>query len=569
MNDKAKVKELIKCKINPEYFLKTYVYIEQPGGITRLQPYDAQLQLVRDILNYHYLCILKSRQIGISAIVQALCIYLVVFFPNITIGIISRDGPEATDFVRKCRIMLENLPKWMRPSFIKRTEQTFELSNNSRIIASTVNQSNPQGVFRGKTITFLIIDEAAFIRKIEDAFVGLSPSVTTAHRVAEKNNIPYGTVILSTPNGTTGVGEWFYKMYIEARTGNSIFKAVTIHYSQAPFADEKWLETQKRILLASKGPDAVEQELELKFIPSSTAFFNKQTFNAIQAIMESGTSPIETKEKVYFNKQGRKIGTGQWEIYHQLDPSLFYLIGVDVAPSYGKCNSAIEVCRYNGSKDLKQYAEFTGKLRVMDLEEEIKFIMEKLPNAYLIVEANTYATELVERLDEDDNIRPRLYYRRKLDSKGKIVDIQPGLLTDNKTRPKMMEALYWALTDNPNIISGQHLAAECLTLDKTTRSSRLTDRVMALCLILYVIEYDLESIPFDRTVNFKQLEGDLEFTLKDINPDKRLYSNYIKKTAKIDFSDEEFSRLMLSTDMDNEIWDPSELIESTPINLGS
>ena len=176
------VTEFLKCKNDFIYFAKSFVYLELPGGDRKFKPYRKQLDLVDLIEKYHYGLVLKSRQIGISTIIQVYVAWLVTFYDNVVIGIISKDGKEATDFARAIRGMVEKLPDWMKPpkgvvsrGFAKKTEQSFILTNGSKVYASPVNPNAPEKTLRGKALTFLVIDEAAFIHHIDTAWTSLVP----------------------------------------------------------------------------------------------------------------------------------------------------------------------------------------------------------------------------------------------------------------------------------------------------------------------------------------------------------------------------------------------------------
>ena len=64
------VSEYLKCKQSFLYFCRKYVKIELPGGDVPLIPYGAQENFVAEIIKKHFIFVLKSRQIGISTIIQ-------------------------------------------------------------------------------------------------------------------------------------------------------------------------------------------------------------------------------------------------------------------------------------------------------------------------------------------------------------------------------------------------------------------------------------------------------------------------------------------------------------------
>ncbi len=476
--------ELIKCKENPVYFINNYVKREEVGGFEQFGIYQKQEDLVKNYLKDHYLILLKSRQIGISTIIQALSLYQMIFFSDVTIGAVSRDGPEATDFVRKTMLMLDNLPNWLKPKLIKKTQQSFEFANRSRIVSTAINLSNPSATLRGRTITSLIIDEAAFIRFIDAAYTAMTPSVFNAHQIAEKKGIPYGVIILSTPNKTTGVGEWYYRQWIDAIENKSSFKPLKIHYSDAPFTNNEWIEKQKKIL---KTDAKIDQELELQFVTSESSLFdNPEVVRKLQS-----KEPIKKIPVTYFNNSSVKIGSGEWLIWEEFDPNKSYLIGADIATLTGACESAIEIV----DSDLNQIAEFSGNLRITDFEEEIRKATKLYPLCTLIVETNSYGVRTTETIASDPDTSSLLYYTRILDKKtGKIQSMVPGLYTTSETRPMIYESIFWSVSELPERIKSEKLVLELKAINKDFKSSKLSDLVMAYGFVAYVKRYQSQYI---------------------------------------------------------------------------
>lgn len=94
------IAEFLRCKQNFKYYCKNYVKIEMPGGDIPLDLYDKQDELIKLLYDEHYVLVLKTRQIGISTIIEAYISWLHTFFDNVVVGILSKDGGEATSFAR-------------------------------------------------------------------------------------------------------------------------------------------------------------------------------------------------------------------------------------------------------------------------------------------------------------------------------------------------------------------------------------------------------------------------------------------------------------------------------------
>jgi hypothetical protein len=485
------VLEYIKCKNSFDYFCTKYIYIELPGGDVLLNPYAKQSDLIQSILKDHFVLTLKSRQIGISTIVKAFSAWLVTFYENVVVGIISKDGPESTDFARDVMNMVDKLPKWMRPTFQKRTERTFILSNGAKCYVSPVAPAAPEKCLRGKAITFLVIDEAAFIKYIDTAWTSLVPALSTNQKFARMHNIPYGTVILSTPNRTTGVGQWFYQQYCNSIDDESLFKHKTIYWKEIPeiVSDPLWYTNTCKLLNNDKGK--IEQELELKFIPVEGAFFPAETILALQ---EQKDEPIETL----------KLFNGEVWKFAEPEEGKFYIHGVDTATEFGTDKSAHVIFDY---ETLEQVWEYRGKCRVEDFVNVVKFACFQYPGM-VVIESNSVGNQVREAIYSSEH--SHMVYketRKTFGPKGRgkkdkgrqkppSIKVVPGLSNNPKTRPLIIDSLYSYVTQYPEAIKSERLKLELIGLVTNTNgkveadTGATDDLAMAASFCYYVRKYD-------------------------------------------------------------------------------
>lgn len=474
------VTEYLHCKSDFEYFCKTYILIEIPGKDVHLKPYRKQVELVNLIEEKHYVLVLKSRQIGISTIIQAYSAWLAIFFDNAVIGIISKDGKEATDFARAIRGMVEKLPDWMKPpkgplgkGFSKRTEQSFILTNGSKVYASPVNPNAPDKTLRGKALTFLVIDEAAFVHYIDTAWTSMVPALSTNQMQAKKAGVPYGTVVLSTPNKTIGVGEWYFKRYQSAVSRDDIFEPFVIHWKSIPeLADDPgWYKTQ--CSLFNHDTRKIAQELELKFLPAEGSFFEAET---VEKVQDAVCKPIE---------RIRLFNGELWKFKNPI-PGKYYIAGVDTAPEHGEDKSAITVWDY---ETMEQVAEYQGKCKVLDFVKVVKVLATQYPGL-IVVESNSYGNQVVEQLNFSE-----FGFMIYKETRGKQT-VLPGLSNNSKTRPLMIDALYSYVSQFPECIKSERLALEIAGM-VTKKSGRVEadtgchdDLVLSASCAMYVRKYD-------------------------------------------------------------------------------
>lgn len=492
--------EYFKCKESFEYFCRNYILLELPGGDQHLDPYDKQIELVNHMEENKNAIILKTRQTGISTITQAYCAWLTVFFKNVVIGVVSKDGSECTSFARKVTTNIEKLPGWMLKlkngrRFEKNSEQTFILFNGSELHARPVAPSKPGNTLRGKSVTFLIIDEAAFIDHIDDAWTSMTPAISTNQMHARKQGVPYGTVVLSTPNKTVGTGEWFYKKWASAVSGDGFFHPFIVYYGDIPSLrdDKEWYEKQRAML--DYDQDRIDQELELKFIPTEGAFLPRTVARQLQ---DNKQTPIR-KSSLY---------SGEVWVFSDAIENRHYLIGVDTATEYGSDKSAIVVFDY---ETLDQVWEFVGDSKVKNLVNIIKLAAGTYPNCTVVIENNSIGNQLIEELNESEIAH--LLYKEKRKPQGVSVKktktgskssygqtrIIPGLSTNAKTRPLMIDSLYTYVTSFPEIIKSERLIHELVGLikNRATRAERVEadkgmkdDIAMAASMAFYVRKYD-------------------------------------------------------------------------------
>ncbi|OQB41686.1 MAG: Terminase-like family protein [candidate division CPR1 bacterium ADurb.Bin160] len=507
------LQEFLKCKNDFFYFCDNYGVIELPGGDVKIQLYERQKDLIRLIQKENNVVCLKSRQIGISTIIQLYCAYLVTFYKNVIIGIISKDGSEATSFARHITSFIDKLPKWIRPKFKKRNEQSFFLSNGCKCYSAAVNPIEPSKTLRGKAITFLVIDEASFVNKIEKAWTGLVPALATSQKVARENNIPYGTLIISTPNGTTGTGKWFFEKYTRSLNGEDIFKECTIHWKQIKELanDPNWFETQKKMFDSER---QLLQELELQFISNEGSFFLEETIKKLQ----ENTKEIEPIEKF-------KLFNGEIWKFADAIPGRNYIIGVDTAPENGEDKSALTIFDY---ETLEQVYEFRGKCQVSDFIKIVKNSCAHYPGV-IVIENNSYGNQVVEEI-RNSEYSHMLYKEKRGDA------IIPGVSVNTKTRPLIIESIYTYITQFPEIIKSKRLAMELISLEykkngKVEAASGTHDDIaLSMGFCFYVRKYDPPMM-----INHNTQEHKMFVDIIDMNNTKKTFENYSLDELNRDF----------------------------------
>lgn len=476
-----------ECKKDPIFFAENCVNLPEAGGNVLVKLYEPQKKILIDFLKSHYLIFLKSRQTGISFVSQVLCAWLVLFYPNYIIGVISRSGAEASDFVRKVIGILDSIPyDFIRPNnYSEKNMQNFKLNNGSRCVSQAVSLQSPENVFRGLALTTLIFDEAAFVKNSTKAWTAVAPSLSKTHEVAANKNIPYGSIILSTPNGVGGNGEWFYRKWVSAVNKDDMFIPHKIHWSEVGH-NEIWYEKQCKLL--DNDPLKIKQELELVFVSSGDSIWSDEIQEKLNKIEDpESTVVIHFKEGGIFKLFKKK----------QNFSDKFYFIGVDCASASSTDYSTIQVLEY---ETLEQVAEFRGKMEPKIFAGIVKKISWMFTNNLIIVEnSGGYGLTVLNELQFDEERDYTIYgeYKQTGIGKKKVKKFISGLSTNMKTRPLIVESLYNYINENIDCIKSKALALELLSLEnkngKIQAASGFNDDLsFALAFCLYVRTYDID-----------------------------------------------------------------------------
>ena len=151
----AEVKELLKCREDPIYFIEKYCYIVSlDRGLVPFKLYDCQKEKVNIILNNRKVILMEGRQQG-KTITSAACIlHFTLFNSNKTVAILANKSAAAREVLYRYQIMYENLPLWMQQGVKVWNKGDVELENGSKIFTSATSTSG----IRGKSVNWLYRD---------------------------------------------------------------------------------------------------------------------------------------------------------------------------------------------------------------------------------------------------------------------------------------------------------------------------------------------------------------------------------------------------------------------------
>ena len=439
MSDNKQLKEAIKkeyarCATDPVYFLGKYGVIQHPlKGKVNFNLYDFQEKSLKSFMEHDYNIVLKARQLGLSTLTAGYALWMMTFQQDKNILVIATKQETAKNLVTKVRVMHANLPGWLKQPCVEDNKLSLRYKNGSQIKA--VASSEESG--RSEALSLLIIDEAAFIEKIDTIWGAAQQTLATGGRA----------LVISTPNG---VGNFFHKTWVGAENGTNDFNFIKLHWSVHPEREQAWRDEQDKLL----GPSLAAQECDCDFITSGRGVIDGLLLENLKE--SSVREPIEK----------RGIDSNYW-IWQPPNYTKNYVVSADVSRGDGTDYSAFHIIDV---ETLEQVAEYKGKISTQDFGNMLVNVASEYNNALLVVENNNIGWAAIQQVI--DREYPNLFYTSK---DLQYVDVQhqmtnkyrsqernmvPGFSTTSKTRPLIVAKLEEMFREESVVVHSQRLIDE-------------------------------------------------------------------------------------------------------------
>ena len=457
--------EYIKCAKDSAYFMKKYCMIQHPiRGKIPFELYNFQDKVVNEFQEHRMNVILKARQLGISTLTAGYSLWMMTFQQDKNILVIATKQETAKNLVTKVRVMHANLPGWLKQPCVEDNKLSLRYRNGSQIKA--VASSEESG--RSEALSLLIIDEAAFIDKIDTIWGAAQQTLATGGRA----------LIISTPNG---VGNFFHKTWVGAESGTNDFNFINLHWSVHPERGQDWRDEQDKLL----GPSLAAQECDCDFITSGRGVIDGLL---LEKMKES--SVREPMEK-------RGIDSNYW-IWEPPNYTKNYVVSADVSRGDGTDYSAFHIIDV---ESLEQVAEYKGKISTQDFGNMLVNVASEYNNALLVVENNNIGWAAIQQVI--DREYPNLFYTSK---DLQYVDVQhqmtnkyrsqernmvPGFSTTSKSRPLIVAKLEEMFREESVMVHSQRLIDELFVfIYNGNRAEAMSgyndDLVMSFAIALWV-----------------------------------------------------------------------------------
>lgn len=435
------IAELARCASDIVYFAEKYAVVMTDNGVQRVKLRKYQKTMLRNFQENRFNIVLASRQMGKTVTASIFNAWYLVFNTDKNTLLLANKSDSTKEIIDKAKVVIENLPFFMKPGIIKYDVMNVRCDNGCRLIG----QSTTAKAGIGFTIHNLYLDEFAHIHpSIVDVFYENVYPTLSASKVSR-------ITITSTPNGFNK----FYQIYAAAERGDNVYKAQRIDWWEHPDRDDAWYERE----LGNLGTiEAFNRQYGNEFVSSSNLLLDPISIKKMRKrahkyvyheLDEFDYINIDVKDCLAWDKD--------FDIDSCRDPEKFWLFSVDIAEGNGGDASVINIFELQpmNMKELeaiqnpgamydffkfKQVARFKSNKHVIEDFAKILYTLAVdifyNENVKMIVEYNTYGTVLFQYLktvfpqknDFDDEMVVRFKHRHDART------LKPGikLKSDNK-----------------------------------------------------------------------------------------------------------------------------------------
>tara|TARA_Y100000593_G_C4320082_1_gene343303 strand:+ start:4040 stop:5620 length:1581 start_codon:yes stop_codon:yes gene_type:complete len=427
--------EYLKCAKDPSYFMKKYCVVQHPmRGKVPFHLYEFQDKTLKMFVEDKHLIILKSRQLGLSTLSAGYSLWLMTFHTDKNILVIATKQETAKNLVTKVRVMHKELPSWLKSKCVEDNKLSLKYENGSQIKAVSSNTDSA----RSEALSLLLIDEAAFIDKVDEIWTSAQQTLATGGKA----------IILSTPNG---IGNLFHKLWTEAENGSELWNFARLPWNLHPERDEDWRVRQDELL----GPKMAAQECDCDFVSSGDTVIDGKLLEWYQ----------ETFVKEPVEKRGFDGNIWIWE---QADYNKSYIVSADTARGDGQDYSAIQVIDIDS---MNQVAEYKGHIPTKEFGNLCVQMATEYNDALLIMENASIGWAAIQQVIDRDY--KNLFYSS---TDLKYVDTENQIRNRYRSQDKNMVAGFsTTMRTRPLIIA--KLEEYFREKSVTVRSKRLIDEL--------------------------------------------------------------------------------------------
>jgi hypothetical protein len=356
------ISEFLKCAKDPIYFSEKYIQIVHVDhGLIPIKMYDYQKEICTAITENRRVTVNTSRQAGKTTTAVAVILHYIIFNDFKTVALLANKGDAAREILDRIKIAYEALPAWLQQGVIEWNKGSVEFENGCKIIAGSTSSS----AIRGKSISFLYIDETAFVENWDEFFASVFPTISSGNTTK--------ILFTSTPNGLNH----FYKTCVGAQENKNGYIYIEVPWNKVPGRDDKW----KKETLAAMDFDQQKfsQEFECAFLGSSGTLIEGSKLKNMVDL-----TPVAESQTM--------------KVYEQPEQGHVYCCIVDVSRGKGLDYSAFQIIDVSQMPYRQVCVYRDNNITPIDYAEIIYRSIERYNEAYTLIEVNDIGEQVSEVL---------------------------------------------------------------------------------------------------------------------------------------------------------------------------
>jgi hypothetical protein len=224
--------ELARCKASLLHFVETHcqIYDATAGAWIPFLLWPEQRSALQAFQAYRLVVILKARQLGLSWLVLAFILWLLLFEPIATALVFSLLENSAQYLIgtERLRGMYKQLPPWMKLASPTDNAGLWLLANGSNVRAFSTNGGD------SFTASLAMVDEADLVPDLNKLMRSVKPTIDGGGRM----------ILLSRSNKKLPQSE-FKAIYKAAKAGLNGWHAIFLPWYVRPSRTPEWYEQQK------------------------------------------------------------------------------------------------------------------------------------------------------------------------------------------------------------------------------------------------------------------------------------------------------------------------------------
>lgn len=401
---------------------------------------------------------------GLSTIFSLYTLWKANFFSAENIDVISLKQMKAQQFIEKMKPTLKKLPEWMKTPVVVNNQKQISFKHSDGSISNIISEPQSENAGRSDSLSLLVMDELAFYASDNMVRGIISAATPTLSKTGGR------VIMISTPNGTTGAGSYYYGQVQEAKQElHEDTKYIEIDWWEVPdddrisgpkkgynkvlkeaigrgyyynklikedykkffteivknYTKNSWLKSTYNDL----GDIKFRQEILHEFVIEGDRVFGP---DVMKRVYDGLKDPI-IKDELWVDGKFLREQRGFW-IWKHPKAGARYSIGVDVSSGTSSDTSTIQVL---DATSMEQVAEFKGFISTPMFARLIKDVARIYNDGFVVIECNSIGDTIFSNVYYSENDPYGNVYKQKRTKNG--ITRFTGWITDVSTRKLMVK----------------------------------------------------------------------------------------------------------------------------------